>query len=208
MIVAGDFNCREGSLEYQLLTRFGSLVDSFRVLNPNDFGATMFKDVLVDSAPKRLDYLFYRPHKSWKLTHSEITMKQSDFFYSDHLGVTSTFEWIGTKEIEPPSSLVSSPVTSRIQNSEVTALVRQASETICNGIRAAKKRRKNLLLRAFFITFGVFIANFLSEFLWIFVGIYVSFALIVVFMINDEIAALAQIRKELEFTISDAEQSD
>lgn len=203
VLIAGDFNCLQDSLEYQVLCKLGKLVDSYRVVHPTDFGATMVKDVLVDSNPKRLDYVFFKRNKLWNLIDCQIYMKHDDgFFYSDHLGVGCIFEFL--EETEENDSLVQTNAEEKIKKETSKKLISEISSEIQNGIQGANSRRTSHLIRILILVFTFYFLGFvLNSFpflsIWyIILGFYIATEIfLAIFVINDEISSLQQIKKEI-----------
>lgn len=217
VLVCGDLNCQEDSSEYQLLCRLDNLVDSFRSIHPSQFGATIVKDVLVDSSPKRLDYIFFKPTQNWKLKDSKLAFKHdSGTFFSDHLGVTSTFEFVGNEDSKllAVNNVTPLAVNNVIPNSttleteeKISQLIQDIAKEIQGGIKDAKVRRRSHFSRVCLFVLVFYFLGFISHSIpllsmwYILLGFYVATELfIAVFMIHDEIGALHQIRKEMMMT--------
>jgi len=93
--ILGDFNCTYEQLEYTTLMRvLGSeYIDSLeefaksQILDPSSL-------ITMENEDKRLDYIFYKRSKFWKLTKSTVTMKGETHLISDHYGVDAEFQFL------------------------------------------------------------------------------------------------------------------
>jgi endonuclease/exonuclease/phosphatase family metal-dependent hydrolase len=97
--ITGDFNMNETKIEYQDLKNKINMIDSFRLINPDDPGYTADgpnNPHKPDDGQSRIDYIFYKPGKNVnvevlqsRLTHNHAI---DGMFVSDHFGVNSTFK--------------------------------------------------------------------------------------------------------------------
>jgi endonuclease/exonuclease/phosphatase family metal-dependent hydrolase len=103
VIVGGDFNADEHSLEIRLLTEIKGWIDSFRHVHRDAAGHT-WGQVLAEStatAGSRIDFLFSAPSEKehWNPSHSRLVLDRSFpnsqegvLWASDHYGVLTDFE--------------------------------------------------------------------------------------------------------------------
>jgi len=131
LIAVGDFNSGSTSAEYNIISRYGALRDSFLEVNPDDtevVGATHWVDSENphDQQPKRIDYIFYqfkendavvqpirsyvvlRPRIANPLQNANVTINSADdsFVYSDHFAVCTVFEWKTTSEPDATANMM------------------------------------------------------------------------------------------------------
>lgn len=105
VIVAGDFNAEEDSIQIKYLN--DNWVDTFRQLNPHDPGLTCCVDVLSDpnidtQLEKRIDFLFLvsedipntRVLESKRVFTHPYSIEKGQLWASDHIGIISTFETV------------------------------------------------------------------------------------------------------------------
>jgi endonuclease/exonuclease/phosphatase family metal-dependent hydrolase len=103
VIVAGDFNAREDSIQIKYLS--DNWIDTFRQSNPHDPGPTCCVDVLtgpnIDTElEKRIDFIFLVPEakpttrvlESKRVFTLPYSVEKSQLWASDHIGIISSFE--------------------------------------------------------------------------------------------------------------------
>jgi len=220
LIAVGDMNFKDNSVEYNLLTQTGKLLDGFRVANPKTYttksGSTIMCDLAVDAQPKRIDYVFFKHTKTWELDRSVIVLNSEDFLYSDHFGISSVFRAVdgnlknSKEKNDSTNQAVPFGVSNDIEEEEEEkvalnlkkVVLEQSAAAIGKGTETAQKRKTSHLIRTLMSLLvlylllsvsapGLFIAG---------VSIYtvVEF-FIAVFVVENEIAALKESQKEIKY---------
>jgi len=230
VVILGDMNCRPDSVEYQLLTNLGHVHDSFgehlkKTKTKDDKGTTLMESSLlatIKSKSPRIDHIFYEKKKGIRLIDSKVVINEDDVIYSDHFGICSTFEVIGTSvqtkasknknklsiessvEMKEDANFEDEEEELSLSDSKTIGnkILSECSDIVKRGTQIAQKRKTSHLLRCL-ISIMV---------LWLFISlgapspwigalsVYMAVEFfIAMFVVENDLAALRETHKEIRY---------
>jgi len=153
IIIAGDMNSKPNSIEYNMFTKIGQLLDAYGLINSKVSNSATSMDVI----PQRIDYIFFNKCKNWKLVDSKVVLNDKEILYSDHFGVSATFYFNNSlsKDLKNKKFSIESRFNSNqeVEEEEETfesiddskklekSILEQCSSLIMNGTIKAQKRK-------------------------------------------------------------------
>jgi len=219
-IVVGDMNSKPNSVEYSLFTQVGKLVDAYGEHAAKCETHGNFESITsMDENPQRIDYIFFSRNKNWSLRQSEVVFNDTNFLYSDHFGVSATFDFNfnAVRRKDSDASLVSVPsspmrfsLDKEAGSSEFEPrsfqqekdILQECSGIVLRGIDRAAKRKTSHFMRSIMFLMAVWLLLVFGAPLQVVVALVIVAmieALVALFPVENEISALREVQNEIRY---------